>query len=287
MPILLSWDAYPSATVYGVYRTVDLSVAYTLIASPTTTSYTDTSAVLTSQYYYYVIAYDVSGNALTGSNTLHIGASENRVGKICTKVKRVLEQKGQRKISDPELISEMAQIQLELCRKYLALKTEFALTMIAGQMQYPALPGIFKIKQFIVPVSWVKGNRETGLDIITDAKIWARELNAKNFYDQSHPHKAFIWNGILRLAPAPTINGDILVVWAYGLPTLQLVYMGDPEIGIEWDDCLKDELLYRFSGDREAHARYLQNATAISGQNFKEAVEGVILIDHSSRSLGF
>jgi hypothetical protein len=96
------------------------------------------------------------------------------------------------------MIAEMTQVQLELCRKYLAYKTEFALSMVSGQMNYPIMYDIYKIKNIILPVTWKRWHRDTGLEIISDAKIWARLLDAKA-YDLRYPQKVFVWNRVLRL----------------------------------------------------------------------------------------
>ena len=285
MSVLLTWNAYPGATSYGVYRTTDLSIPYALLASPVSPTYTDTTALLTSVYWYYVVAYNGT-TPLTGSNTILIGVVGNRVAKICTKIARRIKDKGANSVTPDEMIAEMTQVHLELCRKYLAYKTEFALSMIQNQINYPAMSNIYKLKSFILPIGWKRWHRDTGLEIISDAKVWAHLMNSL-FYDQSHPHCAYVWNGILRLIPAPQVTGDIVVCWAYALPTQDLVYLGDPEIGIEWDDCLENETFSRITGDKDAHAKYVDDALTTAGQNYKETVAGDNLIEYSERRIGF
>jgi hypothetical protein len=206
--------------------------------------------------------------------------SQQRVGKICTKVLRVIKEKGMTNVNPDELISEMTQIELELCRDYLALKTEYDMETIAGTPNYIIGAGIFKIKQIVLPTTW-----KHPFHITFDAKLWARYVNAH--YHTTQPIHGYIWNGILRMIPVPPLDGDDLYIFAYALPTQQLVYEEDPEIGAEWDDCLKDELLYRFAKDQEAHARYLSNASKLASQDYKEAVQGDNLIEYSARELGF
>jgi alpha-tubulin suppressor-like RCC1 family protein/fibronectin type 3 domain-containing protein len=53
----LSWDAYPNASGYEVYRSNAYDGVYTLIATITTTNYTNTSLTLGQDYYYKVRAY--------------------------------------------------------------------------------------------------------------------------------------------------------------------------------------------------------------------------------------
>lgn len=284
MPVSLVWEAIPTATIYYVYRTTDLSVPYLLIGQSTSTSYTDATTVRGLNYYYYVVPYNGTV-ALSGGNQVYIGANQQRVGKICTKIARRIKDKGANSVTPDEMIAEMTQVQLELCRKYLAYKTEFALSMVSGQMNYPIMYDIYKIKNIILPVTWKRWHRDTGLEIISDAKIWARLLDAKA-YDLRYPQKVFVWNRVLRLWPAPAVTGDIVVCWAYALPNLDLVYLGDPEIGIEWDDCLENGTFYRITGDKEAQAKYMDDASTIAGQNYKETVAGDDVIEYSARYLG-
>jgi hypothetical protein len=64
------------------------------------------------------------------------------------------------------------------------------------------------------------------------------------------------------------------------------VYLGDPEIGIEWDDCRENGTFYRITGDKEAQAKYMDDASTIAGQNYKETVAGDDVIEYSARYLG-
>ena len=180
MSVLLTWDAYPGADSYNVYRTNDLSIAYTLLGSSTSPSYTDTTALSTVQYYYYTIPF--SGTTpLAGSNPVLIGANENRVGKICTKILKKTKQMGQSEINADDLIAEMENVQLELCRDYLALKAEFALVLVKDQIGYPLNPSIFKIRQIITPVGWrcPEGN---GKDVISKSTILSPELKSSQLF---------------------------------------------------------------------------------------------------------
>lgn len=197
-----------------------------------------------------------------------------------------MKQKGMTEVNPDDLISEMTQVQLEVARDYLAIKTEFPLTLAAGQTNYRMNLGIFKIRDFILPSAWKRWHPETGLEVLNDSSEWAHVVNESPF-GIANPRKAFIWNGILRLWPAPAVAGEILVILAYALPTRALVYMGDPETGIEFDDCLEYEVRFRVTGEAAFHQLYLDNARKISGQNFKEALTGPILIDSPYRRLGF
>lgn len=58
--ILVSWSPVVGATNYRVERSTD-GVTYALLASPTTNSYLDTTALLNTQYWYRVAAEDTGG----------------------------------------------------------------------------------------------------------------------------------------------------------------------------------------------------------------------------------
>jgi fibronectin type 3 domain-containing protein len=65
--INLSWTASSGATSYNVKRATVSGGPYTTIASPTTTSYTDTTAVNGTTYYYVVSAVNSSGESANSS----------------------------------------------------------------------------------------------------------------------------------------------------------------------------------------------------------------------------
>jgi hypothetical protein len=67
--VSLSWVGSTGATAYKVYRGIASGGPYTLLASPgTTTTYTDTTVVSGSTYYYVVTAIDSKGAASPYSN---------------------------------------------------------------------------------------------------------------------------------------------------------------------------------------------------------------------------
>ena len=69
--IALSWNAVAGATGYTVYRGVS-SGSETTLASASTNSYADSSAVSGTTYYYYVIANGSGGTVSGSSNEVHI-----------------------------------------------------------------------------------------------------------------------------------------------------------------------------------------------------------------------
>lgn len=67
--ITLSWSKISDATSYRVYRATSTTGAKTLLKAVTATTYTDTTAVLGTTYYYYVAAYDSITGRLSNYST--------------------------------------------------------------------------------------------------------------------------------------------------------------------------------------------------------------------------
>lgn len=286
MSVLLNWTAYPGATAYGVYRTTDLTVPFTLLASVSSPTYTDTTALITGVYWYYIIAYN-GGTPLSGSYPVTIGAAQQRVGQICSKILRMMKSKNQVAVTADELIAEMEQVQLELCRDNLAYRIEFAISMIAAQMNYPLPSYIYKVREMIPPTTWCRIDRK-GMRVISDPKQYSRALNARNYYYANYPVEVYFFNNILRFIPAPSVTGDIVAIIAYGLPQIgNLQLLGDPIISQEWDDCLMYETHFRASGDQSSHELYEEKRSKIAMQNYKEAIQGDLLVDDVTREIGF
>ncbi len=65
--VLLTWNLVPSATGYPVYRSTD-GVTFTLLATPTGNSYTDSAVTVGTQYYYTVAASSGAGTSPQTAN---------------------------------------------------------------------------------------------------------------------------------------------------------------------------------------------------------------------------
>lgn len=72
----LAWTANSDADHYNVYRSTTSGSSYALIASPTTTSYSDTGLEASTSYYYTVSAVDSAGNEGTASEAVAGTTSE-------------------------------------------------------------------------------------------------------------------------------------------------------------------------------------------------------------------
>jgi hypothetical protein len=68
--VQMSWTALPGAASYGVYRSMTSGGPYAWIGSSSTLSYTDTTAVSGTTYYYVVRPQAVNGNELCQSNEI-------------------------------------------------------------------------------------------------------------------------------------------------------------------------------------------------------------------------
>ena len=204
-----------------------------------------------------------------------------RVGSIVTKVLKKLKQMGQSEVTADDLIAEMEHIQLELARRFLAYKVSGDINITSGVYGYPLSSNIFKIREFYPPSDW-----KLPFVITHDSSEWARVRNME-LRDDSQPQAGFIWDSLLSVAPTPSADATLSYI-GYGLPTDgQLTYDGDPVIGSEWDNCIENELIYRFGDDKDAHILYEQRAAQLAQENFKGSVAGVIRVAHSSDSLGF
>lgn len=73
----LTWDAASYATSYNVKRSTNGSGSYTIIGTPTTTNYTDTTTVNGTTYYYVVSAVNVTGES---GNSTEASATPASVG---------------------------------------------------------------------------------------------------------------------------------------------------------------------------------------------------------------
>jgi fibronectin type 3 domain-containing protein len=65
--ISVSWNSVSGASGYRVYRATSSSGSYAQIASPTTTSYTNTGLSVSTTYYYKVSAYNSDGESSQSS----------------------------------------------------------------------------------------------------------------------------------------------------------------------------------------------------------------------------
>jgi hypothetical protein len=76
--VALSWNASSGATSYNVKRSTTSGSGYATIASPTTTSYTDTTAVNGTTYYYVVSAVNGGGESANSSQVSATPATTNQ-----------------------------------------------------------------------------------------------------------------------------------------------------------------------------------------------------------------
>lgn len=77
--VVLDWNdnSEPDLDFYRVYRSTTSGSGYTLVASPSTSNYTDTGVVNNTTYYYVVRAVDDGGNASTDSGEVSATPSDS------------------------------------------------------------------------------------------------------------------------------------------------------------------------------------------------------------------
>lgn len=203
-----------------------------------------------------------------------------RVDKIIQRVKNKLKE-----MRDPDgikfsILDEMNEIQVELCRDFLALKFDTDLDLAVGEGTYELGAPVFKIKQFIRPSTW-----KHKLTIIHDTERW-EEIVSDSTISGIQPLYGLVWNSVLRLWPLPVAAAAASVL-GYALPSVDLDEGLDPEIGIEWDKCLEWGTLANINGDGDLMKLYRSKASSLKEQAMKEAVAGVIQVQKSSSALGF
>ena len=188
-------------------------------------------------------------------------------GRVSLQVQRVLNRlkdKGEHTYTRDEILTEINIVQADLCRDYLALKSDMTVGLIAGTSEYVLSSVIYKVKEFFEPAAW-----PYRLDVIQDSGRWA-EIVRTTYPDSSHPIYAYTWNRTLRLWPTPS-ESDALSLLAYILPSVDLTIDGDPEITKEWDESLMLGALSKFTGDETA---YEKEATKIVEGYVSEDVAG-------------
>jgi hypothetical protein len=203
-----------------------------------------------------------------------------RVDKIIQRVKNKMKE-----MRDPDgmtfdILDEMNQVQLELCRDFLALKFETDLDLSIGEGTYPLGGPVFKVKQFIRPATW-----QHKLTIIHDTERW-EEIVSNPTICGTQPLYGIVWNSVLRLWPLP-VQDDTVSLFGYALPSVGLDEGRDPELGIEWDKCLEWGTLGNMNNDTAMTQLYRSKASSLAEQAMKEAVAGVIQVQKSTSRLGF
>jgi hypothetical protein len=173
----------------------------------------------------------------------------------------------------------MNQVQTDLCRDYLAFKGDITLTLVDGTSEYTLANTIYKFVEIIEPSDWV--NR---LEIIHNTDRWANIVRDSTI-SSTQPLYASTWNKVFRLWPVPSA-ADQVSIFAYLLPTTDLLITADPEIPSEWDEALMLGTMAKLSGGIWED-KYVAEALKQSDQKIKESVAGVQTVQNSCEQLGF
>jgi hypothetical protein len=184
-------------------------------------------------------------------------------------------------INQGVILSEMNAVQMDLCRDYLALKKEIDIILESGVERYDLGSRIFKIKETFEPTEWARP-----LEFVFETERW-NEIRKRSVSTYAYPQKAFIWNNWLRLWPVSTIvTGDAIELLVYALPSKDLTFGGDPELGINWDESLYLGTLLKIAGGDWKQA-YEEEAEKQMYQGQKEAVKGFMKRSSFIDELGF
>jgi hypothetical protein len=203
-----------------------------------------------------------------------------RIDLIISRVLYKVKDRGEHDIQKDEILSEMNQVQVDLCRDYFAIKVELKLILTAQQEQYPLDPTIFKIKEFIEPAAW-----DDGVEVVDNSARWAKIKRCTQF-PTVQPLFGFQWNRILNLFPAPPITGEEITVLAYALPSVVLAFGADPEVGSEWDEALFLGTMNKLIGG-DWSGKYDTEANKQMHQAAKESVKGIIKKESFIDDIGF
>ena len=196
-----------------------------------------------------------------------------------------LKDKGQHNTQSDEILSEMNQVQIDLCRDYYALKVKFNLTLVANQATYDlsaidlitgnTYQNIFKVQESIEPTAW-----RQRITWIHDSSLWAKIIRDTRI--TGTPRYGFTWKKTITLYPTPT-SVDTITIIGYALPLNDLTFGSDPEIDQEWDEALMLGACKNIAGG-DFYILYKEEAEKVLQQRIKESINGVQLIDYGSTS---
>jgi hypothetical protein len=206
------------------------------------------------------------------------------MGRVDMQISRALSRlkdKGEHDFQRDEILAEMNQVQVDLCKDYLALKVKFNLTTVANQATYDldsidlitgtTYRNIWKVKESIEPTTW-----KYRIIWVHDSDIWA---HIKRRTLSGTPRYGFTWNKTIELYPAPT-TAETITVLAYAMPLVDLAYGADFELDQEWDEAIMLGACKNLAGGGFFDL-YNAECEKVSQQRIKESINGVQKIDYA------
>jgi hypothetical protein len=219
----------------------------------------------------------------------------NRTDILVQKVRNELKDPGGHRVNPSIILSELDAIQLEVAQRGLAIKDETDLTLEKGTDLYDLGGGngtIFRLKGFVRPPSW-----NDPLEIVNDVRKWDELVSSRNATNHRLTSvglipptsrqctHAMIWNGRLRLFPAPAKTGDQFRVYFYRLPSANLEEGRDPEVDRLWDNALLWGALGKMVGDPWA-SKYEFELERLKQQEMNESGRP-LTVEHFTDNVGF
>jgi hypothetical protein len=195
-----------------------------------------------------------------------------RVDMQITRALSRLKDKGEHDFQRDEILAEMNQVQVDLCKDYFALKFDSTISLVSGTDEYTLAATIWRVKESIEPTTWRHRIRWTH-----DSTIWAEVTRRVSM--TGTPRFGFTWNRKIRLHPTPTTTESLTII-GYGLPAADLAFGGTPEIPQEWDEALMLGAVKNLIGG-DFERQYKGEADKVMTQSIKESVNGVQRIDYS------
>jgi hypothetical protein len=144
------------------------------------------------------------------------------------------------------ILDELNEVQKEVARRALAMKSEIRLTLEKGTERYDTESAIYKIAYMAVYSK--DGSRLSEPEFCQSPEEYADAKEDASVQACGNPVKVLIWDRYLRLTPTPATTGDVLLIHGHILPANALSMDKDPELGSQWDRVLEFGVLANILG---------------------------------------
>lgn len=226
----LSWTIVPGATAYAIYRSTDNST-YTLIASPTTLNYTDSTVSINTAYYYKLAATNVDGNSplTTAVYTVITKPGVNSLYELRTEAQQRADMVNSNFVSYTEWNSYINQSALELYDLLITCYEDYYMAepyifQTNGTAAYDLPNGTLVGTDSVVTKNFYKLlGVDMGLSEQNNAKVALRQFDFINRNDYVYPAVSATYYGVfnaayrimgdkIRFIPTPA-SGQYITLW--------------------------------------------------------------------------
>lgn len=170
--------------------------------------------------------------------------NEDRIPDILSQVRRAITDEGGRLKGNEDFHDLVFKVQLDITDRAFVLKRRAELSLLPGQSLYQLDETLFRIESISTPEHW-----PGDLQAVHSPIEWSRVESQK--FTAAHPTRCFLWNGELRLKPAPK-NTDTIILYAYahsGDVDFESGTWGELEIARDCDEALKLGIITRLTED--------------------------------------